>query len=119
MPRRPTAKVLPFARTLRRNMTTAEAQLWRMLRDRRLDDLKFRRQAPIGRYVADFVCEERKLIIELDGAPHERPDQMAHDKARDEWLRAEGYIVLRMANDVVIGGGDMALALIRSALKPG
>jgi very-short-patch-repair endonuclease len=117
MPRRPTAKVLPFARTLRRNMTTAETQLWRMLRDRRLDDLKFRRQAPIGRYVADFVCEERKLIIELDGAPHDDPVQQAHDAARDEWLRAEGYIVLRMGNDVVIGGGDMALALIRSALR--
>jgi len=98
-------------------MTAAETQLWRMLRDRRLDGLKFRRQAPIGRYVADFLCEEKKLIVELDGAPHDRPDQKAHDDARDDWLRVEGYLVLRMSNDLVIGGGDMPLDLIRSALR--
>ena len=117
MPRRPTSKILPFARALRRNMTSAETVLWRMLRDRRLDGHKFRRQAPIGRYVADFLCEERKLIVELDGAPHDRVDQRAHDEARDVWLRAEGYYVLRLKNDVVIGGGDIPLDLIRLALK--
>lgn len=90
--------------------------LWRMLRNRGLDDLKFRRQAPVGRYIADFLCVERELIVELDGEPHARPDKQASDVARDEWLRAQGYTVLRIQNDVVIGGGDMALALIRSAL---
>ena len=98
-------------------MTNAETLLWRMLRDRRLDGLKFRRQAPVGRYVADFLCEDKKLIVELDGAPHDKPEQQAHDEARDRWLRSEGYLVLRMANDVVIGGGDMPLDLIRSALR--
>jgi very-short-patch-repair endonuclease len=117
MPRRPTSKILPLARALRRNMTSAEALLWRMLRNRGLDGLKFRRQVPIGRYVADFLCEDYKLIVELDGAPHDRPHQKAHDDARDIWLRSEGYLVLRIANDAVIGGGDLPLDLIRSALR--
>lgn len=117
MPRRSTSHNLPFARALRRNMTHAETLLWRMLRDRRLDGLKFRRQAPVGRYIADFLCEDKMLIVELDGEPHDRPDQKAHDDARDRWLRSEGYRVLRLTNDVVIGGGDRPLDLIRSALR--
>jgi very-short-patch-repair endonuclease len=117
MARRPTSKILPFARALRRNMTHAETLLWRMLRDRRLDGHKFRRQVPIGRYIADFLCDEHRLIVELDGAPHDRAEQQAHDAARDEWLRAQGYRVLRIPNDLVIGGGDLPLDLIRSAMK--
>ena len=98
-------------------MTRAETLLWAMLRNRGLDGLKFRRQTPIGGYVADFFCEERKLVIELDGAPHERPAQQEHDGQRDAWLRAQGFCVLRIPNEVVLGGGDGALQAIRIAAQ--
>jgi very-short-patch-repair endonuclease len=117
MPRRPTARTLPLARALRTDMTYAERLLWNGLRNRGLEGFKFRRQAPIGRYVADFVCEDCKLIVELDGAPHDSPEQQDHDALRDSWLRAQGYEVLRLHNDLVIGGGNIPLELILAALK--
>ncbi|WP_245512926.1 endonuclease domain-containing protein [Enterovirga rhinocerotis] len=91
--------------------------LWRALRDRRFSALKFRRQCPIGRYVADFVCFEARLIVELDGAPHDQPEQRAHDEARDRWFRDEGFRVLRFSNDLLLGGGaDLVLAAILKTL---
>ena len=87
------------ARTLRRQPTAAEQLLWAQLRDRRLDGFKFRRQRPIGPYVADFVCLEQKLIVEVDGEPHELT--VAHDTVRDAKLRTAGYRVLRFRNDEV------------------
>ncbi len=116
MPQRPTSRNLSFARKLRAEMTYAEGMLWRALRDRRLDGHKFRRQVPIGRYIADFLCEAHKLIVELDGPPHDDPGQQAHDNARDAWLHAQGYFVLRLPNDLVIGGGNMPLERIRTEL---
>ena len=83
MPPRDTHNKLPFARRLRREMTVAESMLWRALRDSRLGGLKFRRQVPIGRYVVDFLSVESRLIVELDGPPHDDPMQRAHDDARD------------------------------------
>ena len=116
MPRRPTAPTLPFARTLRKRMTNAESILWRALRGSRFEGHKFRRQVPIGKYIADFLCFEEKLIVELDGAPHDNVERQAHDAQRSIWLRSQGYRVLRIANDVVMGGSDIALGLIRDAL---
>ncbi|MDJ0447700.1 endonuclease domain-containing protein [Methylocystis sp. JR02] len=100
------------ARSLRRNMTVAEDMLWRCLRGRGFEGLKFRRQVPIGPYIADFACLERRLIIELDGRPHEEPEQQAHDRRRDAWFFANGWRVLRLDNERVIGGAalnDIAL----------
>ena len=116
MPRRPTASKLPFARMLRQQMTTAETILWRALRGSRFEGNKFRRQVPVGKYIADFLCVEEKLIVELDGAPHDALEQKVHDARRTIWLRSQGYRVLRIHNDVVIGGCDIALGLIRDAL---
>ncbi|MHB8886280.1 MAG: endonuclease domain-containing protein [Methylovirgula sp.] len=82
-------------------MTLAENILWRNLRDRRFG-AKFRRQVPIGCYVADFVCIAAKLVVELDGPPHDNPEQRAHDFSRDAWLRAHGWQILRFPNDLVI-----------------
>ena len=80
---------------MRREMTDAERKLWFLLRDRRFSDAKFRRQAPVGPYIADFVCLRRKLIIEADGGQHfENP----RDVARDRWLAREGYRVVRYSN---------------------
>ncbi len=108
-----------FARELRREPTTAEEMLWRDLRSRRCAGLKFRRQVPIGNYAADFLCFEARLIVELDGRPHDRADRAEHDRRRDAWLEGEGFRVLRFPNDLVIGGSaDLVLAAIRDAAAP-
>jgi very-short-patch-repair endonuclease len=104
------------ARGLRADGTAAEIMLWRDLRGSRLG-VKFRRQVAIGPYIADFACFDARLIVELDGRPHERPEQEAHDRKRDAWLNAQGYRVLRIPNDLVLGGsGQLALDRIREAL---
>ena len=71
--------------------------LWAELRTFRRHGYAFRRQAPIGRYVADFLCRKARLVIEVDGRHHDDPDQMAQDAARDAWLASEGYTVMRFA----------------------
>jgi len=80
---------------MRREMTDAERKLWFLLRDRRLAGAKFRRQAPIGRYIADFVCLRSKLVVEADGGQH---FVNSKDAARDRWLANEGYTVARYTN---------------------
>lgn len=88
------------ARRLRRDSTDAERRLWSVLRARRSTTHKFRRQEPIGRYIVDFVCFERRLIVEVDGAHHyERPED---DAVRTAWLRNEGFKVLRFSNREVL-----------------
>ncbi len=82
-----------LARHLRRRETNFEAELWRELRARRTLGLKFRRQHPVGRYVADFACLEARLLIEIDGYWH--TFRKAADKARDKELRAAGFDVVR------------------------
>ncbi len=102
---------------LRRDMTAAEALLWRELRSSRLGGIKFRRQVPVGRYIADFLCVEHRLIVELDGPTHDDPLQKEHDAARDRWLRGEGWTVLRFPNDLAMGGMDLLLARIRAHIR--
>ncbi|HEX8009428.1 MAG TPA: endonuclease domain-containing protein [Casimicrobiaceae bacterium] len=81
------------ARGLRRNETDAERKLWYFLRDRQLGGHKFRRQHPIGPYVADFVCLDRALIVELDGGQH--AEQRRYDERRTEFLGKQGFKVIR------------------------
>ena len=112
------ARVTRFARSQRAAMTQAEKIFWRELRNRRLDGLKFRRQTPIGPYAADFVCYEARLIIELDGPPHDDPIQRARDARRDDWLRSQNFCVLRFSNDVLIAGsGKLVIGSIRQAMR--
>lgn len=87
------------ARDLRKRMTPYEERLWRLLRNRALHGFKFRRQQPIDGYVADFCCFEKRLIVELDGAIHNKESQREYDKERDAHLRKQGFMVLRFAND--------------------
>lgn len=88
-----------FAKTLRRDMTEAEGRLWEQLRGRRLEGLKFRRQVPIGSYVADFFCADAMLIVEVDGSQHA---DSVHDRQRAMALKALGFRVLRFWNDEVL-----------------
>ncbi len=88
------------SRKLRKNATYPERLLWSVLRNRRLHGLKFRRQVPVDKYIADFLCHEFMLIVELDGESH-RNRGMA-DRHREGRLRQLGYNVLRIANDDVI-----------------
>ena len=87
------------AKDMRREPALYEKRLWKLLRDRRLEGLKFRRQVVLGRYVADFVCFRHRLIVEADGPLHD--ERLNHDKARDAWLTAEGFLVLRFTNQQI------------------
>ena len=84
------------AKDLRKNSTDAERALWRQLRAHRLTGYKFRRQQPVGRYIGDFVCFEKQLIVELDGGQH--AEQVAYDAERTAWLQARRFRVLRFWN---------------------
>ena len=84
------------ARALRRAMTLPEGLLWQQLR-RRPCGLKFRRQHPIGPFIADFYCAAAKLIIEVDGSGHDMGDSPGRDARRDDWLVTQGFAVLRFA----------------------
>ena len=83
------------ARSLRSAMTDEERLLWSELKTFRRAGYAFRKQAVIGPFVADFLCRKVKLIVEVDGAHHDTPEQMAHDARRDAWLRSRGYTVVR------------------------
>jgi very-short-patch-repair endonuclease len=88
---------------MRSEPTAAESKLWQHLRNRQLNNFKFARQEPIGHYIADFVCRAKKLVIEIDGATHETPEELAHDSARTAYLMREGYRVIRFKNEEVFG----------------
>ena len=102
------------ARKLRRNMSDVEQTLWNRIRDKQIEEFRFRRQRPMGRYVVDFVCLDAKLIVELDGGQH--ADQIEADKMRTEFLEALGFAVMRFWNNEVIENIDGVLERIREQL---
>ncbi len=104
-----------FTRRLRTQLTDAERALWPRLRVHALAGLKFRRQHPIGSYVADFACISQRLVIELDGGQHA---DSAHDAVRDAWLLAQGWRVLRFWNNEEMGNVEGVLMVILGALQP-
>jgi very-short-patch-repair endonuclease len=89
--------LIKVSRSLRKRQTEAENLLWRHLRKKQLEGLKFRRQHPIGNYIVDFVCLEKQLILEIDGGQH--AIEIDKDRDRDQWLMAEGYRILRFWNN--------------------
>ena len=108
--------MLDNAKALRSKQTDAEQRLWYHLRAHRFMGLKFKRQKPLGRYIVDFVCLERRLIIEIDGGQH--AEQVAYDQHRDAWLRSQGYAVLRFWNNDVMQQLENVLEQIRCSLSP-
>ena len=107
-------QTLKFARQLRRNQTDAEKFLWSTLRNRQLNGYKFKRQVPVGIYIADFLCQEAMLIVELDGVQH--AEQQDYDQRRTHWLESQGFRVLRLWNNEVllniIGVSDVLLEAV-------
>ena len=108
------AIILDRARRLRRQMTEAERKLWRLLRDRYLVGVKFRRQVPIGNFIADFCCLEARLIVELDGGQH--AEQEETDASRSRFLAGQGFRVLRFWNDQVLNGSEFVVERILEAI---
>ena len=109
-----TTESTQFARALRHNQTDTERELWHLLRGRELAGYKFRRQFPLGPYIADFVCLSARLIVELDGGQHE--EQITYDSGRTRWLEAQDFRVLRFWNNQVFGEREAVLATILSTL---
>jgi len=105
------------ARLLREDQTDVERRLWYAVRDRQIDGAKFRRQMPVGPYIADFACPSRRLIVELDGGQH--ADARARDEARTRFLASQGYRVLRFWNNEMTDNLEGVLAAICAALKGG
>ena len=103
------------ARQLRSNQTDVERLLWSKLKDRQLSGFKFRRQLPIGRYIVDFVCRERALIVELDGGQHGSVTK--YDSDRTRWLKHHGWRVLRFWNNEVAENLSGVLEVILAAVS--
>ena len=97
------------ARRLRRAPTFAEGKPWKVLRK---TDLHFRRQAPFGPYVVDFVCHSARLIIEVDGEVHDLPEVASRDAQREAWLTGRGYRVIRFSNDQAVSDPHSLVQLI-------
>ena len=107
-------KTIGLARSLRRNATAAEGKLWQLLRHRRLEGFRFRRQVPIGPYVADFACLSARLVVELDGSQH---FNSPHDAKRDKWFAGDGYRVLRIWNSELNNNPAGVLEALWNALE--
>lgn len=105
-------RTLKFAKHLRRNLSLPEGLLWELLKGRRTTGLKFRRQHPIGSYVLDFFCAERRLAVEVDGQHHTYEAQMEHDRARDAWLLERGIRMFRIPADYVLKNAEAVAELI-------
>jgi very-short-patch-repair endonuclease len=105
------------ARALRKGQTDAEALLWSKLRGGQILELKFRRQHPLGRYFADFVCIEIGLIVELDGGQHAETDASHYDRTRTDELAAMGFQVLRFWNNEVLNETKGVLEKIRQTAE--
>ena len=105
----------PKARQLRNNPTDAERTLWSILRGRQVSGRKFRRQAPIGPYIVDFVCHDNGLVIEVDGGQH--TEQANYDAERAAWLESRGYRVIRFWNNQVLEETDAVREAIFIAVR--
>jgi len=103
-----------IAKTLRKRSTNAENVLWRHLRAKRFRGIKFRRQQPIGTYIVDFVCFEKRIVIEVDGGGH--ISEKVQDNERDRWLGKEGFKVLRFWNNEVLQNIEGVLEVISREL---
>ncbi len=115
--RGPSEQQTQRSRALRRSQTEAEARLWRRLSNHGLAGYKFSRQESIGPYVAVFVCRGSKVVVEVDGATHSTPEEIAHDVGRSEFLVARGYAVQRFSNAEIYQNLEGVLETILARLE--
>ena len=108
-------RLAPVSKKLRQQSTEVEKRLWSSLRSKQMCGFKFRRQQQIGNYIVDFVCLEKGLILELDGGQH--AIDLERDKQRDDWLRSEGFEVVRFWNTDVFENIEGILEAIRNRLS--
>ncbi|MCD6069116.1 MAG: type restriction enzyme [Bacteroidetes bacterium] len=106
-----------FARKLRKKSTTAEDLFWKIVRNRKLLNLKIRRQHPIGPFFADFYCHELLLVIEIDGSIHESEEIKKRDKRREQYLLQEGFRVLRFTNEDVLFNSQVIEETIKEFIQ--
>lgn len=102
------------AKKLRKNQTKTEIILWNSIKAKQLNGFKFRRQVPYDRFILDFLCSEKKLIIEVDGSSHNGFEDK--DNERDNYFEAKGYIVLRFCNNDILYALDNVLDVIKEVL---
>jgi 5-methyltetrahydrofolate--homocysteine methyltransferase len=106
-----------FAKENRSTPTPAEEKLWTLLKTKKLGGHKFRRQHIIGSYITDFVCLDKRLVIEIDGLIHQLPGNKESDEMRTHWLNSVGFKVIRFSNEEVLNNTDNVISSISSALK--
>lgn len=110
---------ISIAKQLRKTQMPWEAKLWHRLRSHRLLGLKFKRQVPIGPFVVDFCCNERRLVVELDGSQHVEPEVQAKDVDKQKYLERNGYLVLHFWNNDIDNNIEGVLEVIQqSAFRP-
>ena len=110
-------KIFENAKALRQSSTEAEEKLWRELRNRKLNGLKFRRQHPIDKWIVDFYCHEKKLVIELDGSVHNEKEIAEYDAGREKDLKELGMNVIRFRNEEVMTNVESVLKSIAEFCK--
>ena len=107
----------PLRQELRNKSTSAEAELWKLLKNKQIEGRKFRRQQSIENYIVDFYCPSERLIIELDGDPHGDYKQINKDEFRDKYFEDNGFKVLRFENRFVFQDPEYVIELIKSNFK--
>lgn len=110
--------IFDLCRRLRKKQTKTEKLLWAHLRRKGLNGLKFRRQHPLGRYIADFYCPEARLVVELDGKVHNLQDQREYDEVRKEIMEVHRIKLLRIKNDEIEQNIENALKRIADLTSP-
>ncbi|MGE7152217.1 endonuclease domain-containing protein [Methylorubrum rhodesianum] len=106
-----------FARMQRKDMPRGEALFWEQVRGGRFRSAKFKRQVPIAPFIADFYCASARLVVEIDGPVHEAEERRRRDEARDAWLNAQGFLVLRFSTDLVLSNLGAVMDAIGSAIE--
>ena len=109
-------KTRTHARALRQNQTPAENWLWKMVRAHRFSGFKFQRQVPVGPFIVDFYCHQKRLVIELDGGQHNLPEALKYDSLRSDFLRQQGLCILRFWNNEVLQQKEAVLQKIWNLL---
>ena len=98
-------------------MTSQERKLWSIIRERQFFGYRFRRQFPIGSYIVDFVCREKKIIIEIDGGQHSEKQNIEYDSKRTEFLKSEGFYVVRFWNNDIDNNMDGVYERLKEVFK--